>query len=77
METEYKKVPDIITGKDLSYLTDIFNWNYYGYKMIEEALNNVEDKNINSLLKECSNEFYNSLNTILDILYEKGDNFEE
>lgn len=24
---EYTKVPDIITGKDLDYLSDMFEWN--------------------------------------------------
>lgn len=24
----YNKVPNIITGKDLDYLSDMFNWNY-------------------------------------------------
>ena len=32
MELNYKKVPDIITNKDLDYLSDIFNWNLNGYK---------------------------------------------
>ena len=29
MNDKYALVPDdILTGKDLDYLTDIFNWNY-------------------------------------------------
>ena len=24
----YNEVPNIITGKDLDYLSDMFNWNY-------------------------------------------------
>lgn len=28
----YNVVPNIISGKDLDYLSDMFNWNYTGYK---------------------------------------------
>ena len=28
----YTEVPNIITGKDLDYLSDMFNWNYSSYK---------------------------------------------
>ena len=27
----YNEVPNIISGKDLDYLSDIFNWNYGAY----------------------------------------------
>ena len=28
----YNSVPNIITGKDLDYLSDMFNWHYSAYK---------------------------------------------
>ena len=37
----YNVVPNIITGKDLDYLSDMFNWNYSGYK---EMFNSLENK---------------------------------
>ena len=40
MDLNYETVPDIISGKDLDYLTDAFNWNYNAYKKT------VNDSNI-------------------------------
>ena len=50
MELNYKKVPDIITNKDLDYLSDIFNWNLNGYKFTYNAINNVETKELVDIL---------------------------
>ena len=32
MNQKYQQEPDIITGKDLEYLSDIWQWNYDAYK---------------------------------------------
>ena len=32
MQEKYDEVPNIITGKDLDYLKDMFNWNYEALK---------------------------------------------
>ena len=32
MNDNYTEVPNIISGKDLDYLSDMFNWNYLAYK---------------------------------------------
>lgn len=63
-----EKVPNILTGKDLDYLKDIFGWNYTLYKFSENAITNIEDKSIIKLFKECSNFFYDNMNLITDIL---------
>ena len=35
----FEEVPnDILTGKDLDYLSDIFNWNYIALKKTNTAL---------------------------------------
>lgn len=73
MEDIMKKVPDILTPKDLDYLSDLFNWNYLGYKIAYDCEQNSTDKDLKNLFKEVSNAFYNNLNTTLDILYEKGE----
>ncbi len=70
----YKKVPDIITGKDLDYLSDMFNWFYNAYKNTENAAITVDDNQIKAILKESSTAFYDHLNTILDILEQGGTN---
>ena len=70
----YNEVPKIITGKDLDYLSDMFNWNYEGLKKVNTALSNVEDKEIIDLLQKGYNLFKNNLNVVLSILNEGGTN---
>ena len=74
--TTYNEVPNIITGKDLDYLSDMFNWNYEGLKKTNTAINNVEDEEISTILHECYNLFNNNLNVILSILNQGGTNNE-
>ena len=70
----YNEVPNIITSKDLDYLSDMFNWNYSALKVTNEAINNVEDEEIIESLEKCFNLFKNNLNVILSILNEGGNN---
>lgn len=65
---EKKKAPDILTGKDLDYLKDIFGWNYNLYKFTINSIENINDKEIAKLFKECSNYFYDNMNLVIDIL---------
>jgi len=76
MDKEYKKAPSILTGKDLDYLKDIFGWNYNSYKILEDSLQFIENKEISKLVTECSNFFYENMNTVLSIL-ENGDYNEQ
>ena len=75
MSKEYKKAPNILTGKDLDYLKDIFGWNYNSYKVLEDSLQFIENKQVSNLVTNCSNFFYDNMNTVLNIL-ENGDNNE-
>ena len=70
----YNEVPNIITGKDLDYLSDMFNWNYTALKSTNEGLTNVEDEEIKTVLEKGYNLFNNNLNVILSILKEGGSN---
>ena len=70
----YNEVPNIITGKDLDYLSDMFNWNYEALKKTNMGINNVGDEEIRNILKECYNLFNNNLNVILSILNRGGSN---
>ena len=63
----YNEVPNIITGKDLDYLSDMFNWNYEALKKTNMGIDNVGDEEIVTTLKECYNLFNNNLNVILSI----------
>ena len=70
----YQEVPNIITGKDLDYLSDMFNWNYESLKKINAGVNNVGDEEIKSTLQKGFQLFKNNLNVILSILNEGGSN---
>jgi len=74
MSKEYKKAPNILTGKDLDYLKDIFGWNYNSYKVLEDSLQFIENKQVSNLVTNCSNFFYENMNTILSILENGGNN---
>lgn len=64
----YKQVPGIITGKDLDYLTDMFNYNYGAYKCIYNSITKVKDEEIKKLLEEACDLFDDNMNIVLDIM---------
>ena len=70
----YEKVPNIITGKDLDYLSDMFNWNYGALKSNINAMDEVEDMEIENIIEEATHVFNNNINTILNILSSGGQN---
>lgn len=70
----YNEVPNIITGKDLDYLSDMFNWNYEALKKMNIAVSRVTDEQIKTTLEKGYNLFKNNLNVILSILNEGGNN---
>ncbi len=73
MEQQYLEVPNnILTGKDLDYLSDMFDWNYGALKKTNEALNNVSDQDAIDVLKKAFDIFDNNLNSILNILNNGG-----
>ena len=70
----YENVPKIITGKDLDYLSDMFNWNYGAYKSTVNAVDSVNDEEIKDILVRASDMFYNDMNNILNILNDEVNN---
>ncbi len=68
METKYQEVPNIITGKDLDYLTDMFNWNLGCYKKTFNTLDKVENEEIKQLLEKSTTIFFNNTKKIINIL---------
>ena len=64
----YNEVPLIITGKDLDYLCDIFNWNFNACNLINDFMNKVNDEEIISLLKTTYDVHKNNLDRVLNIL---------
>lgn len=73
----YNEVPNIITGKDLDYLSDMFNWNYEALKKMNIAVSRVTDEQIKTTLEKGYNLFKNNLNVILSILNEGGNNEQQ
>ena len=72
----YYEVPNIITGKDLDYLSDMFNWNYEALKKMNVAVNQTTDERIRTILEKGYNLFKNNLNITLSILNEGGNSNE-
>lgn len=70
----YNEVPNILTGKDLDYLSDMFQWNYGALKKMNVATSQVQDEQIKIVLEKGYNLFKNNLNVILSILEEGGSN---
>lgn len=73
MEQQYMEVPsNILTGKDLDYLSDMFEWNYGAVKETNESIANTTDSEIEQLLQKGFSLFDENLNTVLDILGNGG-----
>lgn len=69
----YEEVPYIITGKDLDYLSDMFNWNYNAIKCTYDSIKNVKDEDIKNILLQANDIFYSSINEILNIIGGKNE----
>lgn len=74
MEQQYTEVPNIISGKDLDYLSDMFEWNYGAFKKTNEVVTKVEDQELLECLEKGKNLFLNNMETILNILNQGGSN---
>ncbi len=74
MKETYDVVPNIISGKDLDYLSDMFNWNYGAYKTTLNAQNSVNNEELKSVLSKATNIFHSSMTKILNILNNGGSN---
>ena len=73
----YEQAPDIFTGKDLNYLCDMFHWHYGAYKKTVNRIDQVNDQEIQDMMRKCSDAFYNHMQTILDILNQGGTESDE
>ena len=66
--SNYNEVPNIISGKDLDYLSDMFNWNYTGYKELYNTLENISDNEVKTMISRVSEVLYNNMTNILNVL---------
>lgn len=62
------KVPNVITGKDLDYLSDMFNWNYTSYKSTYNNLENITDKEVKNMVERVVSLFNTNMTNVLNIL---------
>lgn len=69
----YMEVPSIISGKDLDYLSDMFDWNYGAYKNTYNSINSVNDEQIKNILNRGAELFDSNMKQIIGIL---GGNYE-
>ena len=73
MELNFNEVPnDILTSKDLDYLSDMFEWNYIAFKKTNTACSIVSDEEIIAVLEKGCGLFDNNLNSVLNILESRG-----
>ena len=69
----FEEVPNnILTGKDLDYLSDMFEWNYIALKKTDTACDMVDDEEIVSVLEKGCSLFDDNLNSVLNILESRG-----
>ena len=74
MEQSYNTVPNVISCKDLDYLSDMFNWNYGAYKTNFNASKSVNDEELSMILQKASNVFQVNITKILNIINNGGSN---
>ncbi len=73
MQQQYTEVPDdILTGKDLDYLSDMFQWNYGALKKANQGTNMVADVELKEMLEKAVDLFDDNLSNILNILQNIG-----
>lgn len=66
---QYMEVPsNVLTGKDLDYLSDMFEWNYGAYKKMKNSVGQVTDQEIVTVMDKAASIFDQNLNTVLSIL---------
>ncbi len=74
MQQNYQEVPNIITGKDLDYLSDMFTWNLSAYKKLNNCINQVREEDVRNLLEEAIDLFHSNTQIVLNILNQGGSN---
>lgn len=74
MNLKYEQVPDMISGKDLDYLTDIFNWNYNAFKCCVDLSTITTKEDLVKLLDRAGNLYNTNMEAILTILERGGCN---
>ncbi len=64
----YEEVPAMISGKDLDYLSDIYNWNFNACKLANHFKEEVQDEEIKDLLNRVADMHKEHAKAVLNIL---------
>lgn len=59
---------DNISTKDLSYINDMFNWNYNIIKTIELLENNISNEELETLIKEIKKSHIKTCENIKEVI---------
>ena len=70
----YMEVPNIISGKDLDYLSDMFEWNYIAMKKTNDMVGKVQDEDIKKILEKGCNLFDQNMKEVINVLNNGGNN---
>lgn len=70
-------VPNIISTKDLSYICDMFHWNFTASKKALHYSNEVTDEEIKEELENIYEMHKNISSDLLNILSNGGNNYEQ
>lgn len=65
-----KKIPNMISTKDLAYITDMFNWNMIVINKINLYLECMDNESLTERFKETKNLHMDNANKLLSILQE-------
>lgn len=68
-------IPQMISTKDLAYLSDMFHWNYNAYKEIDHFITEVKNEEIKEMLERVRNMHEDHLHFIISIL--KKEEYDE
>lgn len=63
-----KKIPKMISTKDLAYITDMFNWNMIVVNKLDLYLNSVEDEELLESFNQIRDEHYKNACTLENLL---------
>ena len=62
------KVPKMLSSKDLSYLSDMLNWNYFATKTYYDAYNRAQNEEIKEVLYQGYNMHLQHYQKLLNFL---------
>lgn len=74
MNLNYNEVPNMISGKDLDYLSDMFEWNYIAMKKTNDMVSKTQDEDIKKILEKGCNLFDQNMKEVINILNNGGKN---